>query len=79
MSFTRMDYGPLDWFITIDDEVHKVESVQKISTAKKILRKRLGRPIPRDAGYASMRKGGIGYFHAGRHGTHDHQKRWYGN
>ena len=77
MSFDRMDYGPLNWYITIDGEVHEVKSVQRISTAKKILRKRLGRPIPRNCGYTSQREGMIGYYAAGQYGTHAHQKHWF--
>lgn len=77
MTFDKLNYGPLDWFITIDGIVHTVEGEKRISTAKKTLRERLGRPIPRNAGYSSQRKGGVGFYSAGRQGTHDHQVRWY--
>ena len=77
MSFTRLNYGPLNWYFTVDGEVHEVESCQKVSTAKQILRKRLGRPLPRYVGYTSQRKGGIGFYTSGTTGSHDHQKFWW--
>jgi hypothetical protein len=76
MSFTKVNYGPLNWYITVDSEVHEVESCQTIRTAKKILRSRLGKPLPRNVGYKSQRKGAVGFYES-YYGSHDHQKHWW--
>ena len=77
MSFTRVNYGPLDWYFTVDGEVHKVESCQTVKTAKQVLRNRIG-SLPRNIGYKSQRKGMIGYFES-YYGSHNHQVHWYKN
>ena len=76
MSFTRINYGPLNWSFTIDGEIHRVEGCQKVATAKQILRKRLGKPIPRNVGYKSQRKGAVGFYESYL-GSHDHQRHWW--
>lgn len=76
VKFGRLHYGPLNWFFTIDGEVHEVESVQKLVTAKGILRKRLGKSLPHNVAYKTQREGMIGYY-SSHGGTLEHQRHWY--